>query len=230
MWFMEGSQVSNFKKILAGAVFAATATVVATAASAAVIVTSTNGPDALPLPAGQTVLLDFESGPYPLSVLSGNYSIQTGGLPNQYAAPWQDLTNFIVVPATGSPSPQSATIHVGSLISGPVHTFSFYWGSNDQFNEVRLHTAGGTTIIPGSGSGQQGLPQTNQRYNFTLSGLDTQLVGIELYSNGKAFEADDFAFKSGVPEPATWAMMIMGFGGVGSMVRSARRKQAAMFA
>ena len=29
---------------------------------------------------------------------------------------------------------------------------------------------------------------------------------------------------SAVPEPATWAMMIVGFGGVGSMVRAARRR------
>ena len=31
---------------------------------------------------------------------------------------------------------------------------------------------------------------------------------------------------SAVPEPATWAMMIIGFASAGSMVRSARRKQA----
>jgi len=30
----------------------------------------------------------------------------------------------------------------------------------------------------------------------------------------------------GVPEPATWAMMIIGFGAVGSMVRSSRRRNA----
>jgi choice-of-anchor C domain-containing protein len=35
---------------------------------------------------------------------------------------------------------------------------------------------------------------------------------------------------SAVPEPATWAMMIMGFGGVGAAVRSSRRKQALAFA
>jgi hypothetical protein len=34
----------------------------------------------------------------------------------------------------------------------------------------------------------------------------------------------------GVPEPATWAMMLMGFGGLGAALRSTRRKQAALAA
>ena len=42
------------------------------------------------------------------------------------------------------------------------------------------------------------------------------------YIRGKI---DLYSVASGVPEPATWAMMIIGFGGVGTMVRSARRRQ-----
>jgi hypothetical protein len=38
------------------------------------------------------------------------------------------------------------------------------------------------------------------------------------------------ATAGGVPEPATWAMMLMGFGGLGAAMRSARRKQAALAA
>lgn len=34
----------------------------------------------------------------------------------------------------------------------------------------------------------------------------------------------------GVPEPATWGLMILGFGGVGSTLRSSRRRKAAAFA
>lgn len=34
------------------------------------------------------------------------------------------------------------------------------------------------------------------------------------------------AISSAVPEPATWAMMIIGFGAVGTMVRTSRRRQA----
>jgi PEP-CTERM motif len=32
---------------------------------------------------------------------------------------------------------------------------------------------------------------------------------------------------AGVPEPASWAMLILGFGGIGMMLRSTRRRQAA---
>ena len=34
------------------------------------------------------------------------------------------------------------------------------------------------------------------------------------------------SISSAVPEPATWAMMIIGFGAVGSMVRTSRRRNA----
>ena len=42
------------------------------------------------------------------------------------------------------------------------------------------------------------------------------------YIRGKI---DLYSVASGVPEPGAWAMMIIGFGGVGTMVRSARRRQ-----
>jgi uncharacterized protein (TIGR03118 family) len=65
---------------------------------------------------------------------------------------------------------------------------------------------------------------------------------IEAGNNGDAGSSSDLYFaagigdeqhglfgylSSGVPEPATWGMMLLGFGGMGAAMRSARRKQAA---
>ena len=59
-----------------------------------------------------------------------------------------------------------------------------------------------------------------------LSGVGIR--SIEFVPNGYDFGMDNLTFEIGaaVPEPATWAMMIIGFGAVGSMVRTSRRRNA----
>ena len=44
---------------------------------------------------------------------------------------------------------------------------------------------------------------------------------------GKTAKLTASAFTDAIPEPATWAVMLIGFGGVGASMRNARRKQAA---
>jgi hypothetical protein len=62
---------------------------------------------------------------------------------------------------------------------------------------------------------------------------DAGLIGGSYYSgNGFNFEytafiADPVGVIAGVPEPATWAMMLLGFGAVGWTLRGSRRKQDA---
>ena len=76
---------------------------------------------------------------------------------------------------------------------------------------------------------------------FQSEELLSAFNGMSLLGDWTLTITDDFAFDSGnlqswgitvdgvssaVPEPATWAMMIIGFGAVGSMVRSSRRRNA----
>ncbi|WP_298674191.1 PEPxxWA-CTERM sorting domain-containing protein [uncultured Sphingomonas sp.] len=51
------------------------------------------------------------------------------------------------------------------------------------------------------------------------------------YRNGiHSFDFDTLSIKAGgVPEPASWALMILGFGAVGGMLRSAKRRSDARF-
>lgn len=48
--------------------------------------------------------------------------------------------------------------------------------------------------------------------------------------NGSSIFADNLTFAGGVPEPATWAMMIAGFAGIGWRLRRTRRERTAAIA
>ncbi len=64
---------------------------------------------------------------------------------------------------------------------------------------------------------------------FTVSGPGINSLAFNFapaVENAKQFRVEGVVGTPGVPEPATWAMMIMGFGAVGSMVRHSRRKLA----
>ena len=65
-------------------------------------------------------------------------------------------------------------------------------------------------------------------YKVTLSGTSGDPDHLSNYTNS-IYIVQGSGFGSGtgaVPEPASWALMILGFGGVGGMLRSSRRKLA----
>jgi hypothetical protein len=50
-----------------------------------------------------------------------------------------------------------------------------------------------------------------------------QKIVVEGWSGGNGSYNGTVSFAAGVPEPATWAMMIIGFGAAGAMVRNRRK-------
>ena len=77
------------------------------------------------------------------------------------------------------------------------------WGSTEGFNHRDLYTV---TIYNGA---------NEVLYSGNLDSRAERLSFV-------TFD-DPISAGGGVPEPATWAMMILGFGAVGSMVRTRRR-------
>jgi hypothetical protein len=83
------------------------------------------------------------------------------------------------------------------------------------------HTLSGTQLALGD---------TNQnwdwgkRVNFDFGGAS--VTSITFSSTNNSFEFDNLA--AGIPEPVTWGLMIVGFGGIGAMMR--RRRALASFA
>ncbi|MDP3853803.1 PEPxxWA-CTERM sorting domain-containing protein [Phenylobacterium sp.] len=226
--------MTTLKKLLVGAVFAATASIGATAANAAVTIAAFGGYQTALNP-GEYLVSDFD-GPLTLapgwSLVGGDLVTGNHSSPDASAAPGlgpvhptdDDQTQYLSV-AGG----ESAT-----FTTTGAKRVSLYIGSLDTGNHITFHTTSGDYFFDGadlgvvSGAVQYGdrhAIDTNGRFTFQTDDL---ITGFTLFSKSDAFEISNIG--SVVPEPATWAMMIIGFGGVGSMARSARRKQATAFA
>jgi hypothetical protein len=140
---------------------------------------------------------------------------------NQGASPFGDTTNFLSVVGGGS-------THV-TITGAPAGQVSFFWGSVDTYNTITFND--GTSF---TGSQIIGLSPTGCQTSALCNAFVTFLAGpggitsFDLTSSGNSFEADSFTTEvRGVPEPSTWAMMILGFMGVGFMAY--RRKGGSAF-
>ena len=182
----------------------------------------------------ETLVTAFEGGPTLGDVtflldgfsLSGSALLTTGSVAGVTAAPafslsTRDLTQYLSVQRA-----QTATLDTPLLKS-----ISFYIGSLDAFNRFTFHLADGTTkvftggalaALPGTdANGSQTGFTTNGRLTFTF---DSEIDSVQFASGNNALEISDIATALAlVPEPASWAIMILGFGGVGGMARLRRR-------
>jgi hypothetical protein len=146
------------------------------------------------------------------SLVSGTAGIRIGTTPQFSADPLGDTLPYMSV--EGGSTEQ--------VVFGKARTsLSLYWGSIDgnqggDFNNNSLAiTVDGFTLtgadlvaLGASGRGDEGSPAGNQL--VTITGLGA-FQTVTFSSTGNAFE---FALAS-VPEPSTWAMMALGFAGLG---------------
>ena len=193
-------------------------------ASAAVNFTSPNPFDTNGYGAGESLVWDFDAVANPNYTYFGN--ALPISIPGVAAAPAGDATRY------GFAYPGSdATFQ---LNTGTLSSLSFYLGSLDTYNTISFFN--GTTLvasftgtqltIPNPANGNQTAGDTNRRYFFTFGAADN-VNRVVFNTTQPAFEFDDIAAAvSGVPEPSTWAMMILGFGFVGFMLRNGRRQGA----
>jgi hypothetical protein len=197
------------------------------AASAAVNVTLHEGPSDpqyfAPEAAGQN---NFTLGDITWTLVSGSAATAKGTTPNVSAAPLgmgtgPDGTTYMSVEGGGVESATWAT---------PQTSLSIYWGSidgNSNLNSLAVtvdgYTLTGADLITlgALGAGNQTLPADNQWVTIAGLGAFTQ---VSFSSTSNAFE---FSLGSGVPEPSTWAMMGLGFAGLGLMGWRESRKTAA---
>lgn len=165
---------------------------------------------------------------------NGGAVVGPGTTQNAFAQPIGSTGQYFSVgPSTTSPG----TILLGAV--GPLVSLSFIWGSIDTYNALHFTDAAGNllvgsqynftgsqiaALVPAPANGSQNSNPQNPIVTFLFSGLDQTLVGgFQMSSTQNAFEIDNIAMTTGgVPEPTTWAMMLLGFGAVGFTMR--RRK------
>ncbi len=161
---------------------------------------------------------------------SGVASTEKGSVPFTYAAPLgmgtstTTGTTYMAVEGGGSETATWAT---------PQTSLSLYWGSidgdigaNQNLNSIMIGDTlitGADLVPPALGLGQQDNPLDNEI--VTISGL-APFTTVTFSSTGNAFE---FSLAS-VPEPSTWAMMALGFAGLGyaAFRRNSKKGQMAL--
>lgn len=199
-----------------------TAVLLALASPAAAVTVITNAPGAPDpgAPAGTTVVADFSNplAPGVSNSTTGSVLTVAGTMPGQYAQP-----------APASPPDAYQAVQTGGAstfdFTKSLGVFSFYWGSIDTYNTLEFRRADGSLVQAFTGSafaapanGNQSASATNRRVTFGFTGQEA-VKKVVFKSSQNAFEYDTLAI-AGIPEPTTWAMMILGFGLIGGAMRS----------
>jgi hypothetical protein len=157
------------------------------------------------------------------SLVSGVAETEKGSLTGQYAAPFgmgtstKTGTTYMAVENGGTEK---------AVWTTPQTSLTIYWGSIDAktvngiTNTLKITFLGGGTpytltgedlIAKGAlGAGDQENPKDNEW--VTIAGL-APFTTVQFSDSGK--NAFEFSLGSGVPEPSTWAMMALGFAGLG---------------
>ena len=195
----------------------------------------------------ETVVVDFDN-PNANGIIETNVgSVETaaGSIPGVRAQPAGGTSRYRSL-GTGA----SSTFDFSGLTGfAGLRSFSVYIGSVDRYN--RIEVLGPMSAVkkvingidlPGS-NGDQGAAITNRRLYINFVPSD-EVRAVRFSSTGVAFEFDSIAVSraifvtpptttptsmphASVPEPATWALLIIGFGFVGF---SARRRRSAVSA
>lgn len=149
---------------------------------------------------------------------------------------WEQVANTFGLSGLGGDRGTQANpaAPTSPIVDGPFGVATSYAPSaTGAFNPASL--PGGTTVV---WRGVDDNPiivtlNTNGRAfffgdtNFMENGIIEQGDNRTIWGNAFAFTGN---VVTGVPEPSTWAMMILGFFGLGAAVRGSRRRSAAVIA
>jgi hypothetical protein len=213
---------TSLRALMATAALAGLATMAAPAQAAAPVVTLSNFGDPDTLPGGQFLVADFNDAGDPAAVLLPGFTLTLNGATvgvcegcaDYSGTLYNDATHYLTIP--GGVSAELSALKAFS-------SFSLYMGSPDTYNSIRFIGDGYDETLTGGQLTGGNVSQDwdwAQRVTFDFGGAKVNRVILS--SSQNSFEVDNFAISGAVPEPATWAMMIMGFGLAGAAMRTRR--------
>jgi hypothetical protein len=188
------------------------------------------------VPPGETLYTDFSTGDPGTG--TGSLYIPSGGL----SQPGDQPGSNVAAPYTAT---GGTTGQFFATTPGENETFTFatdvedvgvYIGSLDAENLLTIHTTSGDITytgtqlasVPGASLPGDGTPTitgstSNGRFTFIDSAVDITGISVSetLGAPGNSFEIAQIT--TSVPEPSTWAMMGLGFGGLAVAGYRARR-------
>jgi hypothetical protein len=131
-----------------------------------------------------------------------------------------------------NPGPGEATLSGNPSFSNLLVTFEHGWGTvtfnlmdstgGDAGSTFNLLVNGAAASFTNPGNCTFCVVNDNGQGKFTVTGPNITTLGFTFdpaIETGKQFRVE---LPTAVPEPATWAMMILGFGGIGAMMRRRR--------
>jgi hypothetical protein len=196
---------------------------------------------------GAHALTDYTLGTTPGSLNpEGTYGVdstpirlRTDGAWGNYAAPTGAPADFEIVNASATPGARFF-YETYDFVAGKTYGIHVTAADNYSVSAPTIQvTVGGVQVgaVQSLDNGHYGTTYTNPAlpgpwqsltYNYTATSSGPQtlaFVDTNLQASGNDFSFDPSV--SGVPEPATWALMLVGAAGMGGALRTRRRGLAA---
>jgi hypothetical protein len=162
--------------------------------------------------------------------IGGTSCFEAGAFLGAYFAPADGNyqgADLLASEVTLHPGPQEELIGL-QFVAPTTGRYSF----TGSIRAADAPSGNGITFFTGGGSGSLGVRPATEPFSFTQILAAGETSRFLIGSNGNYnFDTTGLTLNvAAVPEPATWAMMIGGFGMVGGAMRSARRKQKVSYA
>ena len=179
------------------------------------------------LQAGETSFNDFNAGEDSLLSVGGSNRFTKIGSEDGVGAEPQfgDQGDAYLVIGSGA-SAGSAIFNFANLAGGGAKQVGLDYGSADSYNTFTLTLSAGapvsytgSQIISFIANGNQTSSTHTGRVRFNPLTAGVFITSLTIASSQAAAEIDNIGVISAVPEVGTWAMMLLGFGGVGFAMR-----------